>query len=393
MFDTFDEIKKNKFINNLEETCKRFGITGVYVKWNADSNKEKNGIYFVFGADKEKVLNKDINIEKIFKEQQRDPQNFHLDICAVKLTDCSPFAIHQDITECCRDIEFISKLYQERGVPIPNKVDCTTLFYIETLYKNSVDKDISPENLAIYKEAVKEYFDVLDKKSNGKQEIPKSSGFKSLFGEKSNKVSLEKVFESSNSVVKHRISARLLPEFEKEMKNYPEILYHANKVNKIIFDAPEKGFGPNKEDNDLSTVDIAYNSIYKKDIVTILAKITVPEAFRISIQEMRDMCKEGDSICHFGIQEQEYNYFAKKCKEANVNFIIDNERIYFTESSGLINIAFYKSDIKAIDKILTEIAIEAEKYHTYDKNAEILTNKLGLNTRNKAIREYFEKLN
>jgi hypothetical protein len=50
----------------------------------------------------------------------------------------------------------------------------------------------------------------------------------------------------------------------------------------------------------------------------ILAKINVPEAFKTTIQEMRDNCDENNAICHFGIQESEYHFFADKCAKNNV---------------------------------------------------------------------------
>lgn len=366
MYDTFDQIKKDKYINNLEKTAERFNLHGVYVKWDKSIDESKNGIYFVVGSDKEKVFSQDIDIEEIFDRSKKESQFLHLDIGAIKLTDCSSFAAHQAVTQFCRDTEFTLKIFDAYDRPTPKKIDYTSLLYLKTLYKNAIDKTLKPENIDIYRQGVKEYISVIEGKLEAydTRELYSDFSIKEFFKSAKNQVSLDEIFESSDQIVKHKISAKLLPKFKEAMKDNPEILYYCSKVNKVNFNAPEKGFS----DNDLSTVNIAYNAIYKKDVGLILSKIAYPEAFRTSVQQMRDT---GSLVTYFGIQEAEYPRFAKCCKENDVHFSIDDENLYFAEDSDLISIAFYEKDIPKIDRILTELAKKSELYHVFTVDTSV----------------------
>jgi hypothetical protein len=354
------KITSDKFVNDLETTAKRFGLHGMYIEWNKSIDESKNGVYFVLGADKEKVESKNIDIEEIFERCKKNPQILYFDVAAIKLSDGSgSFANHQTVTQFCRDLEFVLKVFKDYNRPTPDMIDYASLLYLKTLYKNAIDPSLKSESTKDYKDALENYIHVIEDKMDAyaSRELNYKKG--------RNQVSLEDLFEEHGQILKQKISLELLPDFKKVMKDHPEILYYCSKPNKITFKAPEKGFGPNKSDNDLSTVTIAYLEGYKKDIDLILTKIAYPEAFKMTVQEMRNT---KNLVSYFGIQETEFPRFADACRTANVHFSIDDEHLFFSEASGHMSIAFYEKDAAKIDKILSTLAKDSELYHVFSNS-------------------------
>ena len=71
MFDTAEEISKNKFINDLVNEANAFGLLGVYMNFRRAVNPQYNGIYFVCGYLPEIVMDKTLNLEKLYIEQEK----------------------------------------------------------------------------------------------------------------------------------------------------------------------------------------------------------------------------------------------------------------------------------------------------------------------------------
>ena len=137
-------IERNNYLNNLIEEASIFNIYGQYIEYFDAKDPLYNGIYFVCGYDKDKILNKKIDIEEIVKTQNERGCS-RMDIHAEKLIGGSPFAIHQQIVHYCLNASTIRTLTNKHQ--LSDKITtCSNQFInnIGMLCRQINDSNLSP---------------------------------------------------------------------------------------------------------------------------------------------------------------------------------------------------------------------------------------------------------
>ncbi len=377
MFDTAEEISKNKFINNLVNEAKAFGMHGVYVNYSKAENPQYNGIYFVCGYDAEQVMNKDNNIEQLYLEQNKD-NKFRADLNITKITDQSPFNAHQSVSNYCLHASTL------RG--IANKVGFNKLFkyvspsfvsMVEMLYLNSMDGRLSfaerkknEYTLVEFfkKEGKREY--LLDGETGDGAEIHMRP--EKLDKAIPNMVSLEELVYRTLSTERMVITYGMLAQIKQEFAKHPEILFFQAKPVMARLHVPDnQGFG-SKEKNECSSVVIAYDAFYKKQVELLYLKVKYPQCFEYSLN---DINKKGKGTCSFGIGVNDLGVIFKRAKEENIPICIDTKKLYFNcnKSYSPTNVAGYtvtisKDDILKMDNILTSEAMRHKNMRILRQN-------------------------
>ena len=366
MFDTVEEISKNKFINDLVNEAKAFGLHGVYVNYLKAENPRYNGIYFVCGYEADKVMDKSNNIEHLYLEQGRT-NRFRADLHITQITNQSPFNVHQDIVNYCLHASTI------RG--IANKVGFNKLFknvstsfvrLAELLYLNSMDSRLSHLERKRNEFALEEFF-----KTEGKREylLDGETGDgaemhmrpEKLDKTIPNMVSLEELAYRTMSTERMVITYGMLAQMKQELAKHPEILFfQAKPVMTRLQMAGNQGFG-SKEKNERSSVVIVYDAFYKKQVDLMYLRVKLPQCFEYSLYDIK---KRGNGTCSFGIGAKDLASVFRKAKEQDIPMCIDANRLYFTsdKSYSSTNVAGYtvtlsKEDILKMDNILTSEAV------------------------------------
>ena len=376
MFDTLNEIRQNKYINDLDNTAEEFGLSATYVNYNKDIDTDARGIYFVCGLDHNRIKTGDFDIKEVLKHNKRDRNFFNYGIMVFPLKDCAPFATHQLILEHCRNAEFVKMVYKEYQKPIPPKISIASLTSMKMLYANARNPDISPAERARYEESFEKCFELEDAyhnpqsadykkmkfKTDGHYDTgkgPVANLFKRAFSRTKNNVSLEHLFSVSPSLEHVLLNVKIVKQVKEELKKHPEILYWMSKPEGIVLNVQEgQGFGPTKEDNDTRTVDLAYSSFYKSEMNEILNRVCYPEAWNTNLMEM---CNKYGDVYMVQIPENEYYNFRSLCGANNIEFCMDAAMA--EDKMGELSMIVPYRDIKMVDAILSRLSGETEDYH------------------------------
>ena len=143
MFETSQEISTNKYISNLVQEASGFGMFGAYVKYTKAENPENNGIYFICGYDSKIVMDKNTNIEKLY-EKQCNSKVMRTDLNITKITNQSPFNVHQSVMNYCLHASTLRGICNKYGYDKNLRyVAPTFLRHLEMYYLNSIDKNLS----------------------------------------------------------------------------------------------------------------------------------------------------------------------------------------------------------------------------------------------------------
>lgn len=375
MFDTIEEIKKNPYLNNFEKIAANFGLYGRYVNYSGNADFEKNGIYFVYGLNKDEVYG-DVDIEEIVDRNNKEREFIHYGCFVAKITNCDPFALHQLVVEDCRHAEFAKNTYTEYHQKLPDKMSIEGLQYLKMLYVNARNPELPRATRDAYEETLKFQFSLEDAYHNpqnpnyhkdsyvdmGHYDTSKgklANKMRQAFGKDNNKVSLEHLISKCNTIGKYVINAKLADTVQKEMRKHPEILYWMSEPKGKIWDVPEgQGFGPEKKDNDIRTVVLAFNNAYDDEVTNIINKICYPEGFGLNYDEF---AKGNEPLVVIGVHDGDYKNFCNLCETNDVRFCIDDK--VKKQKGDILNIVVRKADMPTVDAICRRISSESEQFH------------------------------
>lgn len=366
MFQTVEEISKNKFINDLVNEAKAFGMHGVYVNYSKAENPQYNGIYFVCGYDANKVMDKNNNIEQMYMEQGRT-NRFRADIHITKITDQSPFNAHQDIVNYCLHASTLRGIANKVGFNKTFKnVSTSFVTMAEMLYLNSTDSRLSYLERKRNEFTLEEFF-----KREGDREFlldgetgdgPDMHMRPEKIDKKiPNMVSLEELSYKTLATERMVISYDMLEKMKQEFAKHPNILFFQAKPVITKLNMPDnQGFG-SKSKNERSSVVIVYDAYYKKQVDLMYLKVKHPQCFEYSLNDIK---KQGKGTCSFGVGAKDLASVFKKAKEQKIPICLDVKKLYFNcnKSYSPTNVAGYtvtiaKDDIMRMDNILTSEAV------------------------------------
>lgn len=378
MFDTAESVSRNKYINNLTNEVGKYGIFGCYVNYTKAKNPINNGIYFVCGYESAKCLDKNNDLEALYLEQQ-EGKTFQLDMCVLRITDNSPYAVHQNAISYALHASTMKGIGNKFRFPYQfHKVSHGFIELTESLYKNSQRDDLPWEerqrnHLALEKFLRTAGIEEWKTQGDTEPEEPHMKPEKITRKSPKNMVSLEKLLYKAQSVNKIIIPKENLKTFEQALAQRPDILYWRAKTVEVTLDVPDnQGYG-SKEANYASSTVFLYDQKYRKDVAAMYIKTLLPHCLKY---HPKDIVNMGYGTCSFGVMLGSINSIMKKAYRQNIPIAIDFDKLYFSYSpdgtkdhtmhDGLYTLTFSKRDMDAVDEILVS---EMEEL----KNKRILT--------------------
>lgn len=373
MFETSQEISKNKYISNLVQEASGFGIYGAYVKYSNAENAENNGIYFVCGYDARVVMDKNMNIEKLY-EQMNNSKAMRTDLHITKITNQSPFNVHQDVMNYCLHASTLRGICNKYGYDKNLKyVAPTFLTHLEMYYLNSIDstltyseqlKNARMTEMFLKTEGDRQF--ILNGDTGDGPEVHMRP--EKLDKKCPNMVSLEELAYKTLGTEQAITTLDALPNIKLELNKHPEILYFQAKPVVARLKVPDnQGFG-SREANTFTSVMLVYDAFYRKQMDLIFLKANHPECFLYSVEDIKAK-SNGQGTCSFGISAADIDTIFKEAKERNIPICLNEKKLYFNCDSNYSpnrNIAGYTVTIpkdefyiQQMDNILTGEAIRA----------------------------------
>ena len=378
MYDNFNEIAKNAYINCLDGICKDFGLYGAYIdNVNEDINSDYSAIYFVMGMDKNKVYNPDINISSLIKKQQREKDFVPIDVCAIKITNEAPLVVNQNVIEYCKNIELIKNIYEVRAHVLPTKIHKISLEYISSLYERSITStDYS--HVAVYRDAIGEFMTSNNALTNplNPQYQYCSSLFKNTdnikdeitFDKDSNLLSAVRLLNASNNIIRTKIRKELLKDLKSEMKKHPSILYWHGSMQNTPEPITTHSLKNVKEYYDSFYVNVAFDANYQDDMNRIFAKIKHPEVFKYNIS---DISKNKSHLCYISIRDKDLPVIYACIDNANIKVAIDNNNFNYTNHQNEVTIVVHSRDSQRVNEILKKFVVVTRNQHLFRKETQM----------------------
>lgn len=373
MFETSQEISTNKYISNLVQEASGFGMFGAYVKYTKAENPENNGIYFICGYDSKIVMDKNMNIEKIY-EQMGNTRTFRSDLHITKITNQSPFNVHQDVMNYCLHASTLRAICNKYNYDKNLRyVAPTFLTHLEMYYMNSIDKTLPYIEQQRYAKMTEVFLKtegdrqfILNGETGDGPEVhlrPEKIDKKC-----SNMVSLEELTYKTLGTAQAITTLDMLPKIKQGLNKHPEILYFQAKPVVAKLKLPDnQGFG-SKEANVSTSVMIIYDAFYKKQMDLIFLKAKHPQCFKYSVEDIKAK-SNGKGTCSFGISAADIDIIFKEAEARGIPLCIDEKKLYFncdrnispTENIAGYTITIPKDEIfiQQMDNVLTGEAIRA----------------------------------
>ena len=385
MLDSLQEICNNEYTNRFVEIAKNYGLSGTYAKYTS-SNTGTQEIYFVCGLDADKVASDVLNIDKIIRENDKQHLMFNPHIAAFKITGSNPFAIHQTITEYCKDAEFVKNIFKDFNTPLSERVPLYIIRSLKMMHENATNPKITSLEQSSYIKASRElisgHYDFFDE--NGKnhkklnfhkhghydpQKSKLSNWIRRVFSKDKNRVSLEHIMHCCDEAEKITIHISDYKKICQELRKRPEILYWMSKPTGLIYNVPDnQGFG-SKENNDQRFITFVFDKVYSSDFMNIINKLEFPKAFAITPEQLLENHSHSQRL---QIPIDNFASFIKECDIYNIKYCIDPNDS--TQSAYYVKVITASDSEAKIEEILKKISIDTESQHYYVRATDRMCN-------------------
>ena len=375
MFDTIDQISKNKYINNLVQEAGSFGMFGTYVNYMTAENPANNGIYFICGYRKDVVMDKNANIEQLY-EKQGQSETFRTDLYITKITNQSPFNVHQRVMNYCLHASTLRALQNKYNYNKELKyVSTSFLKFLEVFYLNSTSGKLSfteqRRNEIVLQEYLKSQGDkefLLNGQTGDGPEVHMRP--EKLDKKCPNMLSMDdltyRTFKTSRMVIR----TDMLQTIKNELNKRRYIKYFQAKPVIAKLKVPDnQGFG-SKEANTLGSIMFLFDSQYDKEMDLVYIKAAYPHCFRYSLDDVKAV---GGGTCSFGVSLQDMGVVFENAQSRNIPLCLDVKKLYFSPDNQYSpnNVAGFTVTISTrhkelMDNVLVDLAIQS-------RDARILT--------------------
>lgn len=371
MFDTMEEINRFNFINNLVDEVSTYGLVGGYFNVKSAIDPKNNGIYFACGYFADTVFDKENNFEKLYYIQQHDPARTRLDLYLMRITDNSPYAVHQAIISFALHSSTMKGIMNYVSFPVMlSWVQKSFVSTVEMIYVNATDKALTLAEREKYREILKEIM-----YSQGMQQY-KDNGYlynddyKNVKPEKIRKIinkSPENMVPLNNLLISASHISKIITNhghtavFLSELIKHREIKFWKSQTVKTSLNVSDnEGYGSHILNNPEETTFI-YDGRYRKEVVGIYLKTMFPEATRYSVEDIKNM---GYGTCSVGVSINSLADIFQKAEKLKCPVAIDYKVLFFncskdglkdhSSDDGLVTLRLPKEKkyIKIIDDIL-----------------------------------------
>lgn len=371
MFNTLEEIKNNPFVGNLDILASMYGLACIYVDYNNARNPKYNGWYFLCGWSQNRLIQKDNPIEEMYIEQETR-REFRLDMHLFKITDNSPFAVHQDVAAYCLHASTMKGILNKFGMHRQFRyVSSSFIDLVEKGYLDSIDDTLSLMERQRCKLALEDFIlntsaeeIELDGKTGDDYSVHMRA--EKLSKNSPNMIPLEDLVYRTMGVETLPVDYTIAEKFKQALDNHGHILYFQAKPAMVRLSGPR--------DKTIGTVLFAYDAKYHKEVDMMYLRIYFPAAFQYSADYIRTMSQDG-TLCSFGVNYRSIGEVVNAARDAGIPIALDTNRLYFSYNTAVPkeNKAGYTLVIPADEMYMTRMHNVLLQLATAASNNRILT--------------------
>lgn len=384
-------------LQNISAVCGEYHLYSKYVNYKPDTLDRRAGAYAVVSIF---PIPDNVDPIKIIERNERHGELFYPKDFAIKLHGKNMIAILNELTDYCRNAEFVATIFSEYRKEIPEKMRRDELYPLIDFNEGAYNPDYPERLQRLYKTKLMEYFqDATPTKGFDKKwkEFYRSekyneneSYFKNLMTFRNRgvqNVSLEVLFKGTAAVKKVTIPEHDYQRLIKYLKEcYPDVMFHADEKWVIDHGMMKDADGPfgktitHKEYCDILERDFAekqfdaikhvkpsyfeYREIYYKESdEAIIASAYNSIRLRYAKPDPIEKLKQNGEINVVSIPDENFMNFVSLAKANQIPFSLDNRGRYSTPSFELVSVVYNTYNEQKIKSILNRIAVEKVKYY------------------------------
>lgn len=325
--NNFVDVRNSRFLNSLDKQAKQFGLQSCYADITEPGYE---GIYFFCGTDLNSYLKTEDDIKAVIKRSSLD-DCFLLKARSFKLNGYDDFVAHQHIMIYMHNSELLQRIYKEKNIPLPKKIDSDSVINIRNLYANTINTKNLWRKASYESQLIKEMKGEASSLKFENEHFVYDSGkskfvnfLRKHFKKNHSEVSLAHLTATSASIETISIKAQYRNDIIKALNKNPTILYHASKIVGEVFQTADgEGFGPNPEDNDLRHFTLSFNELYREEVMDIVNRTLYPELCK---QNAEALNREYGDLIPFSIPTYEWQNLTNLLNTNNIPFAYDVNR-------------------------------------------------------------------
>lgn len=379
---------------NVKNLCAEYGLWGAkFIKTNPYTKTED--VYIIAGLND--LSAESIDPEKIINRSEQNTNLFYPYSFAVKVDNKNSLLVLEELIEYCKEAEFISTIYKEFNVPLPEKIRFSELYYLKDFNEGRYNDKLPPDMRNKYLIGLQNYFRDESKTSKRYKEWrdycrsekydEKASKTQRLNGylKKSDpETDLHLLFAANGGVKKVEMQEHEYRKFREFMMDcYPDVTYHVSEKTivdhglidrnnddiNVAIDTPwgrcvtgqkfaeilEKRFADEGFDPISMYVpsyweyrNVFYKACDEKAVASAYNSIRLAYAKCDSLQDINDI---GDPVL-IDIPLLDFMNFVGLAKEIGLHFYIDNRGAFATPSLEQIHVVYPDTEHRLLDSVL-----------------------------------------
>lgn len=374
MLNSLDDIIGDNLVDHFEEIANSYGLHGTYLKYFTSASSDEE-IYFVCALDKKVLSDDSINVEKISLSGDRQYLNINPHIAAFKITGNKSLLTHQKVVDYCQTVEFLSKLYAEHKMALPQAIPIGIIDGLKMQHSNATNPALPQETRDSYKSDIRATLEKQDAfftdhgndsekaafylyQQYDSQKSKIANWLKRVFSEDKNRVSLDHLVTTCKEITTIGVHISDAQAVQEELRKHPEIIYWMSDkpVGQKLECPDNQGYGSRKA-NDRRYIPFSFDSKYSTDFVAIVNKIGHPDGYKTNVKEL---ISEYPYAEHLTIPSSEYHKYTSAFKSNGIRFCIKDT----ATNTDVINMVVACHTNK-IDEIVSSVATKNETEHLY----------------------------
>lgn len=352
-YKSIKEVMANSSLEQLVDECKLYNLKASYVEYKMNTALDSAGVYFLVG-------NPNLDFSKIdpaavVDRQERNSEMTYTDVMAIKITDCNVYATLAEVSDYCRNYEFLKVLSKKYNIQMPNKIEFHEMNKLETLRNRREDSSYSDKEREEAEQALKKSLkDISNKYNNEKTD-------------KSNIVSMDELIKDDAVLKVEELSEEVYLKFKEEIKKHPEVKFYPREKKEIYYGVPAGLFGKESEIDKREVRKIIFRECDSPLIYNAINTVQFEKCSKIPVSYL----KEQGPICYASVPTGYMEAFNNKAAVNTMMYAIDKNENVETKAD-VVNVFVLKKDADMLKAILHQMHFTNTLIHTKEKGIDNL---------------------
>lgn len=150
------DVRKNISRIDIAEICRQYGLVGAVVRTKSQQSDKPDKYYIIAGLNDESIS---ADPEEIIRRNSHNKNIFYPESFATQVTNDSVLVSLTDLTNYCRLTEFAKEMFEDYGVPLPEKLRVDEIEPMIQMHLGVMNPKYDLQLCLSYRKVLAEYFE------------------------------------------------------------------------------------------------------------------------------------------------------------------------------------------------------------------------------------------